>query len=91
MQDKQRYLNQGDLHLSSGEPEKAIEQYDLALAEDEKSYVAWLGKGSALKLLDRCRDALFCYEQALKLKNDSATAECLADFMREEVSKKEKK
>jgi len=81
----QRFLYQGDMHLSMGEAEEALELYDSALTLDQNCYSAWLGKGTALKLLKRYKEALDCYEQALTLNRDSIMAECLAGYLRTEL------
>ena len=83
--DTQRFLYRGDMHLSMGETEEALELYDSALTLDRNCYAAWLGKGTALKLLKRYKEALFCYEQALTLNRDSIMAECLAGYLRTEL------
>ena len=81
----QRFLYQGDMHLSMGDAEEALELYDSALTHDRNCYSAWLGKGTALKLLKRYEEALDCYERALILNRDSIMAECLAGYLREEL------
>jgi tetratricopeptide (TPR) repeat protein len=81
----QRFLYQGDMHLSIGEAEDALELYDSALTLDRNCYAAWLGKGTALKILKRYEEALDCYEQALILNRDSIMAECLAGNLRAEL------
>lgn len=73
------------MHLSVGEPEKAVVYYDTALAHDRDCYAAWLGKGTALKFLNRHKEALECYERALTINRDSIMAECLAGYLREEM------
>jgi tetratricopeptide (TPR) repeat protein len=83
--DTQRFLYQGDMHLSMGETEEALELYDSALTLDRNCYAAWLGKGTAMKLLKRYEEALDCYERALILNRDSIMAECLAGNLRAEL------
>jgi tetratricopeptide (TPR) repeat protein len=58
-----------------GQTEKALEAYDKALElvlDDKPTATAWNRKGNALLELGRFKEALKCYEEALKLdsKND---------------------
>ena len=41
------------MDLSMGKAEKAVAFYDSALAHDRNCYSAWLGRGTALKFLNR--------------------------------------
>ena len=82
------FLHQGDKCLSMGKTEEAIAFYDSALTDDRDCYAAWLGKGTALKLLKRYEDALECYERALALHKDSIMAEQLAEHLRNELNNK---
>ena len=82
------FLHQGDSCLSMGKTEEAIAFYNSALTNDRDCYAAWLGKGTALKLLNRYKDALECYERALALHKDSIMAEHLAEHLRNELKKK---
>ena len=81
----QKILHEADLHLSMGKAEEAIAIYDSALAHDRNCYSAWLGKGTALKLLRRYEEALECYERALILNRDSIMAEYLAGYLRHKL------
>lgn len=73
------------MHLSIGKAEDALELYESALTLDRNCYAAWLGKGTALKILKRYEEALDCYEQDLTLNRDSIMAECLAGNLRAEL------
>ena len=83
----QKILYEADMYLSMGKVEEAIEFYDSALTNDRNCYSAWLGKGTALKILKRYEEALDCYERALILNRDSIMAECLAGYLRTELKK----
>lgn len=85
----QKILHQGELRLSKGEAEEAIAFYDTALIHDRDCFKAWLGKGTALKLLKRYQEALNCYERALTLNNDSIMAGFLAGYLRHKLNKNE--
>ena len=84
----EKILYEADLHLSMGKAEEAIEFYNSALTYDCNCYSAWLGKGTALKFLNRYREALECYERAIILNKDSLMAEFLAGYLRNELRKK---
>ena len=71
--------------LASNKHFEALELYDSALTLDRNCYAAWLGKGTAMKLLKRYEEALDCYERALILNRDSIMAECLAGNLRAEL------
>lgn len=71
-----------------GKSEEAIRLYDSALNHDSGCFPAWLGKGAALKQLNRYQEALECYEQALILNRDSIMAEFLVGYLRHELTKK---
>ena len=85
----QKILYQADRHLSMGKAEEAVTFYDSALTHDRNCYSAWLGKGTALKFLNRYQEALECYERALILNKDSMMAEFLAGYLRHELKKNE--
>ena len=85
----QEILHQGELYLSNSEAEKAIILFDTVLAHDQNCFSAWLGKGTALKLLQRYQKALDCYEQALILNNDSSIAQFMASYLRHKLDKRE--
>lgn len=84
----QKILYQADMHLSMGKAKEAVAFYDSALDQDRNCYSAWLGKGTALKFLNRYQEALDCYEQALTLNKDSIMAEFLAGYLRHELNNK---
>ena len=84
----QKNIYQADRHLSMGKAEEAVTFYDSALTHDRNCYSAWLGKGTALKFLNRYQEALECYERALILNKDSIMAEFLAGYLRHELNKK---
>jgi len=85
----QKILHHGDLRLSKGKAEEAIAFYDTALNHDRNCFNAWLGKGTALKILKRYNEALDCYERALILNNDSIMAGYLAGYLRHKLNKNE--
>jgi len=85
----QNILHKGELRLSNGGAEEAIELYDTALNHDRNCFNAWLGKGTGLKLLKRYQEALDCYERALIVNNDSMVAKFLSGHLRHKLYHKD--
>ncbi|NET51615.1 MAG: tetratricopeptide repeat protein [Merismopedia sp. SIO2A8] len=63
----QRHWDQGRTLLQSGRYDKALVQFDQAIALDPDFYEPHYGKGIALECLNRPKDALEAYAQASKL------------------------
>ncbi len=60
-------LKRGESQLQLGHFAKAIEWYDQAIAEDQRSYEAWVGKGEALHGLKQLAEAVAHLDKALAL------------------------
>lgn len=58
-------LAEGQLLLNRGEPEKALECFEQALALDPKHAEALIKKAGALEKLNRLEEALACYDDAI--------------------------
>ena len=59
----------GSVYDDNGQPEEAIKVYDDALKKGE-SYLLYFNKGLTLQLMDKNKEALVCYKNALKLNID---------------------
>ena len=60
-------LKRGESQLQLGHFAKAIEWYDQAIAEDQRSYEAWVGKAGALHGLKQLAEAVAHLDKALAL------------------------
>ena len=60
-------LKRGESQLQLGHFAKAIEWYDQAIAEDQRSYEAWVGKAEALHGLKQSAEAVAHLDKALAL------------------------
>jgi Tfp pilus assembly protein PilF len=60
-------LKRGESQLQLGHFAKAIEWYDQAIAEDQRSYEAWVGKAEALHGLKQLAEAVAHLDKALVL------------------------
>lgn len=64
------YVDTGLISLNLGEPEEALRNFDIALnnlKDPSKLKAAWNNKGLALATLGKFDEAIFCYDEALKI------------------------
>jgi tetratricopeptide (TPR) repeat protein len=72
--DEETYIRYGDEMMFRGEYQKALQNYDKAIAYQQDSARAWHAKANALDALGNHTEALTCYDTALKW--DPRDAEC---------------
>jgi tetratricopeptide (TPR) repeat protein len=65
-------MNEGQLFLDANEPEKALKNFDEALAIEPKHIEALIKKGGALEKLNRIDEVVACYDRAIGLFNRTA-------------------
>ena len=68
------YLRQGETLLESLEPEKALERFRQAIQVQPRNPAAWVGRGDALRRLERNEAAITAYDKAIKLKPRNSQA-----------------
>ena len=68
------YLRQGETSLESLQPEKALERFRQATQVQPRNGAAWIGRGDALRRLERNEAAIAAYERAIKLKPRNSEA-----------------
>ena len=61
-------LQLAELVMEGGDPQMGLLRYEQAIEREPRNADAWTGKGVALQQLERFRDALEAYDQALSLK-----------------------
>jgi len=61
-------LQLAELAMEGGDPQMGLLRYEQAIEREPRNADAWTGKGVALQQLERFRDALEAYDQALSLK-----------------------
>ena len=59
--------NAGLAWLAHGQPAKAIEHFDLALARDGQYAQAWFNRGNACRIQGKLPDAQACFERACEI------------------------
>lgn len=64
----------GDSHMALNNIEAALENFDYSLKLNEKSHLAYLGKGRAYARLGKKEEAYTCYKSALDIKPDFVPA-----------------
>jgi tetratricopeptide (TPR) repeat protein len=72
--DEETWIRYGDENMFRGEFEKAVQDYDKAIAFQTDSSKAWHSKANALEALGKYEEAIACYDTALKC--DAGDAEC---------------
>jgi len=79
------HLREGDRLYVTGDYDKAIERYDMALGINPEYDDAWIHKGSALERLGKHKQARKCIERAIELNPESPVAySALAAVQRKE-------
>ena len=78
-------VNEGKLLFENGHIKESIESYESALKINPKSKEAYYNKGISLLVLEKPRSALECFEKAVQLDPNYASAligqaNCLSEF-----------
>ncbi len=66
------HIAQGNKHLDDNNPSEALEVFDLLLKENSNSVEAYLGKGIALRRLERREESHKVFDQALEAFPENA-------------------
>ena len=64
----------GASHLNTGEPEKALEDFNRAIKIKPQVAAGYLGRANTLQILGRYEEAIEDYDRALEIKSDLANA-----------------
>jgi tetratricopeptide (TPR) repeat protein len=71
------YNHLGRVYAVQGDAQKALEQYDRAIGQDQRLAVAYTNKGYLLEKLGKPQEALALYRQALQRAPDDRLTEAL--------------
>ena len=79
--DAEKYVQQGRVHLSAGEHDPAIEDFDSAIEIDPESFEAHMGRGAAYTANEEHGRAIQDLDAAIRLDPEYVEAYCLRGLL----------